>query len=338
MKLFEAYDLKNIKLKNRIVMPPMCMYSANEYGMANVDHLVHYAARAAGGVGLIILESTAISEEGRIQEQDLGIWDDDHVAGLRRVAHCCQGYGAKVGIQLGHAGRKGCAKSDNLAPSILAFDDELGNPTELSVEGIGQLVEKYKQAAVRAVNGGFDLIEIHGAHGYLVHQFLSPLTNKRKDEFGGSLENRIRFLKQIIEAIRSVVPEEMPVTLRVSASDYEEGGLDIEETIKIVNGVKDGLDMIHVSSGGLLSKGVKSYAGYQVEFANAIKKRCGIPTIAVGLITDPTMVEEILESGRADLVALGRELLRNPYWVLSQVKKGNGEDQIPHCYERGFLK
>lgn len=336
MKLFEQYTIKNVTLKNRIVMPPMCMYCADTEGLANEKHLVHYTTRAVGGVGLIIVEATAISPEGRILEGDLGIWDDAQIEGLRKITHCCHQYGAKMAIQLGHAGRKGFLKNENLAPSALAFSEELGMPKELSPEEIGFLVEKYKQSAERAVKAGFDMIEIHGAHGYLIHEFLSPLTNKRADAFGGSLENRVRFLKDVLGAVRSVVPKDMPVTLRVSASDYAEGGLTIEEMIRIINQVKEALDMVHVSSGGLLSSGIKSYPGYQIEFARAIKESCQIPTIAVGLITNATMVAEILENNRADLVALGRELLRNPYWVLEQAKLNQIAHQIPTFYERGF--
>jgi NADPH2 dehydrogenase len=225
-----------------------------------------------------------------------------------------------------------------VAPSPIRFSEDFQVPQELTAEGIKDIINRFKEAAQRANNIGFDAIEIHGAHGYLIHQFLSPLTNKREDNYGGNTENRVRFLIEILEAVKEVWPEEKPIILRVSASDYKEGGIDINEMIRIVNLVKKHIDVVHVSSGGLETVPIKVYPGYQVSFAEAIKKECSIPVIAVGLISKPELAEEILNNNRADLVALGRELLRNPYWVLNASRDYDGDFDIPVQYERAFAK
>ncbi|MDR2145827.1 MAG: NADPH dehydrogenase NamA [Tannerella sp.] len=335
MKLFEEYRIRNLSLRNRIVMPPMCMFSA-ENGLANQKHFVHYAARAAGGVGLIIVEATAVSPEGRIEPSDLGIWNDAQRDSFQPLIEMCHQYGAKMALQIAHAGRKGFDRANIVAPSPLAFSSDYGVPHELTKQEILQKVDDFKAAARRAVQAGFDVIEVHAAHGYLVHEFLSPLTNRRTDEFGGSLENRVKFLKLILEGIREVLPADVPVQIRVSASDYAEGGIDVHEMIEIINQVKDRIDLVHVSSGGLTENPVKAYPGYQVEFSRIIREQCGMPTIAVGLIDSPALAEEILENNRADLVALGRALLRNPYWVLNAAHANKTDRFIPKMYERGF--
>ena len=334
MKLFEEYSIKNLVLKNRIVMPPMCMFMTDGDGLANQKHLVHYVTRAVGGVGLIIIEATAVSPEGRIMPEDLGIWNEEQKNRLKTVVEECHRNGAKMALQLAHSGRKGF--ENIVAPSALAFNSDSAVPHELTKQEILEKVNQFKAAALRAVEAGFDLIEVHAAHGYLVHEFLSPLTNKRTDEFGGSLENRVRFLKLILTAIREVLPANVPLEIRVSASDYQAGGIDVEEMVKIVNQVKDLIDLVHVSSGGLTEHPVKAYPGYQVEFSRIIKEKCSIPTIAVGLIDDLSLAEDIVENGRADLVALGRLLLRNPYWVLNAAHAKKINSFIPAMYQRGF--
>ena len=336
MKLFEKYRIKNLLLKNRIVMPPMCMCLADEKGLVNQEHIVHYVTRAVGGVGLIIVEATAVSSEGRIEPKDLGIWNEDQKNSFEALVNQCHQYGAKMALQIAHAGRKGFDDKNIVAPSSLPFSSGYGVPHELTKQEILRKVDDFKSAALRAVQAGFDLIEVHAAHGYLIHEFLSPLTNNRTDEFGGSLENRVRFLKLILEGIREILPAEVPLQIRVSASDYAIGGIDIHEMVEIINQVKSYLDLVHVSSGGLTEDPVKSYPGYQVEFSRIIKEQCGIPTIAVGLIDDPDLAVEILENGRADLVALGRTLLRNPYWVLNVANVNRLSFLIPKMYERGF--
>lgn len=335
--MFEEYTIKNMKLKNRIVMSPMCMYSSDEKGKAKDFHFAHYVNRAIGGVGLIIMEATAVVPNGRISPNDLGIWSNSQFVSLKRVVDVCHENGAKVAIQLAHAGRKSEVKDEPIyAPSPIRFDETYPTPHELTITEIREVINKFKEASQRANNIGFDAIEIHGAHGYLIHEFLSPITNKRSDIYGGSLENRVRFLKEILEEIKTVWPDEKPIILRVSASDYTECGIDIDEMISIINLIKDYVDVVDVSSGGLVPVPINSYPGYQINFAERIKKECKIPTIAVGLITKAEQVEEILNNNRADLVALGRELLRNPYFVLKTAKDYRVEIDFPEQYDRAF--
>lgn len=334
---FESYLIKDMTLRNKIVMPPMCMYSSDDSGKVKDFHFAHYVNRAIGGVGLIIVEATAVVPNGRITQRDLGIWGNSHFVGLKRVVDVCHDYGSKIGIQLAHAGRKSEVKNEPIvAPSPIRFNENYPVPKELTPEEIRDLVNKFKESAHRAREIGFDTIEIHAAHGYLIHEFLSPLTNKREDIYGGTFENRARFLVEILMGIREVWPKDRPILLRVSASDYKDGGIDINEMIKIINLIKEYVDVIHVSSGGLEPVHIKTYPGYQLCFAEAIKKECNIPTIAVGLISSLEQVEEILNNNRADLVALGRELLRNPYWVLNYSHQNNTSVEIPEQYKRAF--
>jgi NADPH2 dehydrogenase len=337
LKAFEQFTVKDMTLRNRIVMPPMCMYSSDNSGKVKDFHFAHYVDRAIGGAGLIIMEATAVASNGRISPRDLGIWGEGHFVGLKRVVDVCHENGAKIAVQLAHAGRKSeVADEPIFAPSALGFSDEYRMPEELGLDGIKDIVNKFKDAALRALRIGFDAIEIHAAHGYLIHEFLSPLTNKRTDNYGGSLENRTRFLKEILQAVKEVWPESKPLLLRISASDYAEGGIDIDEMVKIVNLIKTYVDIVHVSSGGLITVPIKLYPGYQVNFSERIRKECSVPTIAVGLITKLENVEEILGRGHADLVALGRELLRNPYWVWNNAREYNTELDWPVQYERAF--
>ncbi|MGE5453938.1 MAG: NADPH dehydrogenase, partial [Methylocystaceae bacterium] len=296
-----------------------------------------YVTRAIGGTGLIIVEATAIAPNGRISDHDLGIWDDQHIAGLHKIVTPCQGYGCKVAIQLNHAGRKSEAQGDRIfAPSPLRFSDKLRMPVELTSDGIQEIIGWFQKAAQRADAAGFDALEIHGAHGYLINQFLSPLTNHRPDAYGGSIKNRVRFLKEIILAIKEVWPPEKPILLRVSATDYHKDGIDVWQMVAIIKEIADLVDMVHVSSGGLIPVGMEVYPGYQVELAATIKRECNIPTIAVGLITNEEMVEGILGNQWADLIALGRELLRNPYWVLQIAHRYKVPIDYPLPYERAF--
>lgn len=318
-------------------MPPMDMYSANESGIVNKFHYNHYTTRAIGGVGFIIVESTAVTPNGRISDNDLGIWNDEHIDGLSNIVSSVKKYGASIAIQLNHGGRKYVGNSGNvLAPSAIAFDENSKTPKELTKNEIKEIISAFKSAAIRAHKAGFDAIEIHGAHGYLIDEFLSPLSNLRTDEYGGNTENRTRFLKEILEAVTEVWPKEKAISLRVSAEDYKAGGMTGDEMVKIINIVKPYIDIVHVSSGGLVPADIKAYPGYQIKLAELIKIHCKIPTIAVGLITDVNMVEEILSNERADLVALGRELLRNPYWVLNAAKTKGIDIKFPVQYKRAF--
>lgn len=337
MKAFEGYKIKNVELRNKIVMPPMCMYSSDPNGHVQDFHRMHYGARSIGGAGLVIQEATAVETRGRISDGDLGIWSDKHIDGLSKLVQIIKGYGAVSGIQLAHAGRK-CtiADEDIVAPSPVKYDENYATPREMTVGDIKNVVSAFKLAAVRALKSGYDLIEIHGAHGYLIHEFLSPLTNHRADEYGGNIENRARLLSEVIDAVKEVWPEERPLTLRVSATDYSAEGIDVEMMCKIVDLVKGRLDMVHVSSGGLVPAEMELYPGYQVKFSERIKGECKVPTIAVGLIDDIDMVEHLLMGEKADLVALGRELLRNPNWVLNNLHKKGVSYKYPDQYFRAY--
>lgn len=336
-KLFTEFRLKDVSFKNRIVMAPMCMYSADEEGFAKEWHLLHYASRAVGGTGLIIQEATAVESRGRISSNDLGIWDDAHIEGLKEIVSTCKNHGAAMGIQLAHAGRKCEAENERIiAPSPIAFSDEYRLPAEMTKEEIAEVVQSFKIAAGRCIDAGYDIIEIHGAHGYLINEFLSPLTNKRSDEYGGTVENRARFLKEVIHAVRQVWTAERPLLLRVSAEDYGPEGNHPEDLAEIINLVKDeGVDIIDVSSGGVINAVPKAFQGYQVKFAEVIKERTGLPVVAGGLIIEPHMAEEILQNDRADMIFLGRVLLRSPYWPLYADSELGNEVQWPEQYERG---
>lgn len=338
-KLFSNIKIKDLELKNRIVMAPMCMVAADEEGYAKDWHEIHYASRAIGGTGLIILEATAVESRGRIKEGDLGIWDDSHIEGLARIVQSSKALGAKVGIQLAHAGRKCEVKSEKIiAPSPIAFNDTYPTPEEMTIDDIKFVINAFKEGARRANEAGFDTIEIHGAHGYLINEFLSPLTNKRKDEYGGSIENRVRFLREITQEIKTVWPENKPIILRVSAEEYVEDGNHPEDLVEIINIVKDkGIDIIDISSGGVVPARIDVYPGYQIIFAEIIKKGTNLPVIAGGLVTEPDMAEEILKNNRADFIFLGRELLRNPYWPLQAASKLNHDIEWPYSYSRAKI-
>lgn len=334
MKTFSEYKIRDLVLKNRVVMPPMCMNMAED-GHPTDFHFIHYGNAALGEIGLIIVEATGVTPEGRILERDLGIWKDDQIEGHRKIVELSKKYGSSIGIQLGHAGRKcGIESLTPLAPTAERFSEAYAVPKEMTKEDIEGIKKAFKEAAVRSLEAGYELIELHGAHGYLIHQFLSPLSNKRTDEYGGSRENRVRFLREVTDEVKSVLPKGFPLILRVSASDYVEGGIDIEEMVEIINLVRKDFDMIHVSSGGLdVRQEIGLFPGYQVKFSEIIRNRCSIPTITVGLITEISQVEEILQNERADLVALGRVLLRDPFVL---IKQGHGLISPLFAYKRGF--
>jgi NADPH2 dehydrogenase len=317
-------------------MAPMCMYSShNEDGKIENWHRTHYVSRAVGGAGLIIQEATAVTPQGRISPQDLGIWSDDHIEGLSELVSMIKEQGAKTGIQLAHAGRKAVLEGDIIAPSSIPFNDDMKTPVEMTSEDIKETISAFVKGAERARKAGFDVIEIHGAHGYLINEFLSPLSNKRTDEYGGSAENRYRFLREVIDGIKGVWDGALLV--RVSAKDYHEEGLDVEDYVAFAGWMKEqGIDLIDVSSGAVVPARIPVYPGYQVKLAETIKKDADIPTGAVGLITSGLQAEEILQNERADLILLGRELLRDPYWPRSAAKELNEEIQAPKQYERGW--
>ncbi|NMH68721.1 NADPH dehydrogenase NamA [Bacillus sp. RO3] len=335
-KLFEPYNLRNVELKNRIVMAPMCMYSShNEDGKVENWHRTHYTSRAVGGVGLIIQEATAVTPQGRISPQDLGIWNDEQIEGLKELVGLIKEQGAKTGIQLAHAGRKAVLEGDILAPSAIPFNDDMKIPLEMTKNDIQQTITAFIQGAERARKAGFDVIEIHGAHGYLINEFLSPLSNKRTDEYGGSAENRYRFLREIIDGIHQVW--DGPLFVRVSARDYNEEGLDVDDYVVFARWMKEqGVDLIDVSSGAVVPARIPVFPGYQVKLAETIKHGADIHTGAVGLITTGIQAEEILQNERADLVLLARELLRDPYWPRTAAHELGVEIEAPKQYGRGW--
>ncbi|WP_055108297.1 NADPH dehydrogenase NamA [Paenibacillus ihumii] len=332
-KLFSPYTIRNVTLKNRIVMSPMCMYSSyNRDGKVTDWHRVHYPSRAAGQVGLIMLEATAVVPEGRISYQDLGIWSDDHIEGLQEVVRLIHHHDAKAAIQLAHAGRKAELEETIIAPSAIPFEG-MKTPKEASKDDIAHIIASFREAARRAREAGFDIIEIHGAHGYLISEFLSPLANKRTDEYGGSLDNRYRLLREIIEAVKT--EWNGPIFVRISANEYHEEGNQLEQFIQFAAYMKEqGVDLIDCSSGGVVPAAIDVYPGYQVDLADQIRHQAGIATGAVGLISSGLQAEEILGNGRADLVFIGRELLRNPYWPLSAAKELRAEIERPAQYHR----
>ena len=349
--LFSPLSLRNVALPNRIVVSPMCQYSSED-GFATDWHLVHLGSRAVGGAGLVIVEATAVSPEGRITPSDLGIWKDEHIEKLSRITDFVHSQGAYAGIQLAHAGRKASMSrpwdeerlvppeeggwTNVVAPSAIAFAPHYATPHELDQEGIAAIVASFASATHRAISAGFDLVEIHSAHGYLLHEFLSPLSNRRKDEYGGSFENRSRLLLEVTEAVRGKWPDTLPLFVRISATDWAEGGWDIAESLKLVELLKErGVDAIDVSSGGLIPQArIPIGPGFQTPFAERIRREGWMQTAAVGMITDPAQADHIIRTGQADLVLLARELLRDPYWPLHAAARLGKRASWPPQYLR----
>ncbi len=348
--LFEKLTIKGVEFRNRIVVSPMCQYSSVD-GFANDWHLVHLGARAVGGAGLVFSEATAVVPEGRISPEDLGIWKDEHIVMLKKITGFIHLHGAVAGIQLAHAGRKASISSpwkgnnplqeadggwQTDAPSPVAFKSGDQQPHELSTEEITTLVNAFRTATIRARAAGFKVIELHGAHGYLINEFLSPASNLRTDAYGGSFENRIRFLLEIIAAVRSEWPEEYPLFLRISASDWSSNGWTAEDSVALARIVKNsGIDLMDCSSGGNVYRApIKVGPMYQVPFAEKVKTEAGILTGAVGLITTAQECEAIVSEGKADMVFLARQLLRDPYFPLHAAKELGASIEWPKQYER----
>ncbi|MFF4705595.1 NADH:flavin oxidoreductase/NADH oxidase [Streptomyces sp. NPDC001288] len=362
--LFTPFHLKSLTIPNRVWMAAMCQYSAEPGGeLAGVPtdwHFTHLAARAAGGTGLIITEATAVSPEGRISPYDLGIWNDEQTAAFRRITAFLKSQGSVPGIQLAHAGRKASTERTwvdrgrpitpaepfgwtPLAPSAVPFDEKSTVPEELTAEGIREIVGQFADAARRALEAGFQVAEIHGAHGYLIHQFLSPQSNRRTDEYGGSFEGRIRFALEVVDAVRAVWPEELPVFFRISATDWltenpEDGreGWTADDTVRFAKELlAHGVDLMDVSTGGIVPDArITTGPGYQVPFAERVRSETGMPVAAVGMITDPGQAQEIVGSGTADAVLLARELLRDPYWARHAAEQLGGTVGAPVQYHR----
>lgn len=353
-KLFSSLKIKNITFKNRVVVSPMCQYSSED-GFANDWHLVHLGGRAVGGASLVIQEASAVSPEGRISAGDLGIWKDEHLDILKRITAFIREQGSVAGIQLAHAGRKASSSPPweggqklisgekswkTVAPSAIPFHAADEAPLTLDLEGIEKVKSDFKSATRRSLDAGYQVIEIHAAHGYLIHQFLSPLSNTRNDQYGGSFENRIRFLLETLAGVQEVWPKENPLFVRISATDWTEGGWTVEESLKLSMILKEkGVDLIDCSSGGLSEQQqIAIVPGYQVQFAEKIKKEASIMTGAVGLITEAKQAEEILQKGEADLIFLARELLRDPYFPLRAAFELGDEVKWPVQYDRAKMK
>ncbi|MCY9656615.1 NADH:flavin oxidoreductase/NADH oxidase [Paenibacillus chondroitinus] len=339
--LFTPFKLKGLELKNRVVMPPMCQYAVkNNDGVVNDWHYNHYLSRAIGGAGLIIIEMTDVEPDGRITNFDLGLWSDEQIAPLKRIVDAVHQYGAKVGIQIAHAGRKAEHAEVPVAPSAIPFDETetYKTPRALTTDEVKQMVDKYRQAAERAIKAGVDTIEIHGAHGYLIHQFQSAYTNKRTDEYGKDLP---LFGQQVIRAVKSVMPDDMPLLMRISAREYVDGGYGLTESIAFSKVYKEaGVDMFHISSGGegpILAHGRPgTHVAYQVPMAREIRNALNVPVIAVGRLDDPALANSVIGNEDADLVGVGRGMLRNPYWTLEAAKKLGKEIEFPGVYGMGF--
>ncbi|WP_201361185.1 NADH:flavin oxidoreductase/NADH oxidase [Dictyobacter formicarum] len=351
--LFQPYTLRGLTLRNRIAVAPMCQYSATD-GFASDWHLVHLGSFAVGGAAVVMTEATAVEARGRISPQDLGIYRDEHIEMLSRISAFIKSQNAIPAIQLAHAGRKAStfrpwsgsgevAREDGgwetVAPSTLRFAQHYPLPVELSSDEITKVIRSFQQGARRALQAGFRILEIHAAHGYLIHEFLSPYSNHRTDEYGGSLQNRMRFLLEVTDAIRQIMPADLPLLVRISASDWIEGGLTIEESIEISHALREhGVDLIDVSSGGNVEKAKIPVApGYQVPFAERIRREANIPTGAVGLITESKQANQILEQQQADMIFLARELLRDPHWPLRAARELSQDIAWPKQYERAKL-
>jgi 2,4-dienoyl-CoA reductase-like NADH-dependent reductase (Old Yellow Enzyme family) len=350
VNLFDELKIRSVTLRNRIIVSPMCQYSSTD-GFATDWHLVHLGSRAVGGAAAVIAEATAVTPEGRISPADLGIWKDPHIEMLARIATFVRAQGAAPGIQLAHAGRKasvkrpwegGGAATDAeggwapVAPSAIPFEQRYRTPVELDEQGIRGIVDKFAAAAKRAEQAGFQIIEIHAAHGYLIHQFLSPLSNRRADAYGGSFHNRTRFAREVVTAVRRVWPSGLPVFVRISATDWVPGGWDVEQSVELAKQLKGlGADLIDCSSGGTAPQAnIPMRPGYQVPFAEKIRREAGVMTGAVGMITDAKQADEIVREGKADVVLLAREFLRQPYWPMHAAQELRSEIAWPAQYLR----
>jgi 2,4-dienoyl-CoA reductase-like NADH-dependent reductase (Old Yellow Enzyme family) len=352
--LFSPLTLRGVTLRNRIAVSPMCEYSCED-GFANDWHFVHLGSRAVGGAGLVLTEATAVEARGRISPSDLGLWEDEQIEPLARINRFLHEHGSASGIQIAHAGRKASTRSpwqrgetttvpaseggwQTVAPTAARFDDDYPLPAELTTDEIAGIVRAFGETARRSRDAGFQVVEIHGAHGYLMHQFLSPLSNQRTDRYGGSFENRTRFAHEVVAEVRRHWPEELPLFVRLSATDWVEGGWDVEQSIELSRTLKtEGVDLIDCSSGGAAPKAVIPVGpGYQTEFASRIRHEAGIATGAVGMITTAEQADTIIRTGQADMVLLARELLRDPYWPSRAAKTLRQEIPAPIQYARAW--
>ena len=353
--LFDSLTIRDLQFNNRVFVSPMCEYSSAD-GYATDWHFVHLGSRAVGGAGLVLTEATAVVPEGRISPQDLGIWSDDHVPALRRIVSFIHEQGSVAGMQLAHAGRKASTLrpwegsgaipeseggwTNVMAPSAIPFAENYAPPTALTIDGIQRIIAAFASAARRACDAGFRVIEIHAAHGYLIHEFLSPLSNHREDAYGGSFDNRTRLLREIVATVRSSWPKGAPLFVRISATDWVDGGWDLEQSIELASMLKPlGVDLIDCSSGGTVPHAnIPAAPGYQTPFAQRIRQTAEIMTAAVGLITSPVQAEQIIATGEADAVLMAREFLRDPYWPLRAARELRQSVSWPVQYLRAAPK
>ena len=349
--LFDPLALRELTLKNRIIVSPMCQYSSQD-GFANEWHFVHLGSRAVGGAGLVFTEATAVTSEGRISPEDLGIWKDEHIAELSRIVRFVDARGAVAGMQLGHSGRKASTQAPWVgnkqlrvdeggfrpiyAPSALAFKRDDEAPEALTEAGIARIVRSFGDAAERALRAGFRVLELHAAHGYLLHEFLSPLSNQRKDQYGGAFDNRIRALLETVRSVRSRWPERLPLFVRISATDWAEGGWDLDQSVELSKRLgQEGVDLVDCSSGGLVPGAkIPTGPGYQTQFSERIRREAKVKTGTVGMIRSPEQAEHILRSGQSDAVILARQMLRDPYWPLTAARALGVQVQWPPQYDR----
>lgn len=348
-RLFEPWKMKDVTAKNRICVSPMCQYSTPD-GIAGDWHMVHLGSRAVGGAGIVMVEASAVSPEGRITPDDLGIWSDQHGKALEPVVAFMKRFGATPGIQIAHAGRKASTAAPfkgghplgipeggwtTLSPSVVPFGNYPA-PRAMEKTDMDKVREDFRRAALRALSAGFGILEIHMAHGYLLHSFLSPLANRRTDAYGGTLENRMRFPLEVVRTVREVWPENLPLWVRISSTDWVEGGWDADQSVNLARSLKDaGVDVIDCSSGGMTPDArIPLGPGYQTANAARIRREAGMPVVAVGMITDPVQAEHILVTGQADAVSLAREMLRDPYWALHAAHRLGAETQWPAQYDR----
>lgn len=339
VQIFTPFELGDCTLKNRIVMPPMCLYEACHWGLVKELHRVHYGARAYGQVGLIIQEATAVEKRGRLSDRDLGIWNHDQVSGLTSLVDTVHTLGGHIAIQLGHGGRKAFVEQgqEAIAPSPLPFSPDKPIPREASEQDLYDIKEAFIEGARRSVAAGYDAVELHGAHGYLLQQFVSPYSNHRQDEYGGSLEGRLRFPLQVIRGVKEVLPPSMPLLLRISAQEYCAEGYSFQEMLTMTEHFKEaGVDLIDVSTGGAVPYVSKTWPGYQVPYAQEIKEKTGIPVITCGLLSSYDLAEEVIANGRADFIAIGRGLLANPHWALEAAASLGVRGIVPEAYTRAF--
>ncbi len=345
-KVFSPFTLRGMTLRNRIVMSPMLMYRGQEDGLLNEHLYVHYGARALGGAAMIVTEVLAIEARGRISAKDLGIWNDEQANGLKRLVQFVQSCGTKMCAQLAHAGRKSHITETAIGPSALAYDNTLGAPTEATLADIEGVVANYRAATKRAVAAGFDAIEIHAANGYLLHEFLAPVSNKRTDQYGGPLENRMRLALEVVEAVRSEMPDNMPLLYRIVACDFDtEGVTEADAHLLAKELAKRGVDMIDVQTGNILpGYAGPVFPGYQTGYAERIRRATGLPTATTGSIASVDLAEDIVSNERSDLIFMGRTLLRDPFWPIRAAKEAGAELELPiptygratGPFERGF--